>query len=318
MADQAIDASKSPFPKWGPAGSAAKIAGFAITALACVFVAEKILSTGVFQQPVWRNAQVWAGIIALAAAYAGSQMLLVTGWMALLNAGQRHVSFRRGAAIYYRTIVLKYLPSNVLHIAGRYGLTRHAGATHVALLRATLGELALLLLAGVVVAALFVFPLFVKTLAEINAAAGAWLILAGIMAGVAVLLIFSWVIRQTDLVAFLTASMTAFLSYLAFFVAAGAIFASLQNLLGQPLPAGGFLTVLGINALAWVAGFIVPGAPAGLGVRESVLIAGLGASGAMEAAVLVAVGYRIVTLLGDVMATTFGALAPLAKPPNAP
>jgi uncharacterized membrane protein YbhN (UPF0104 family) len=54
-------------------------------------------------------------------------------------------------------------------------------------------------------------------------------------------------------------------------------------------------------ALCWVAGFVVPGAPAGLGVREALFIR-LFAPGIGEGvAACVAVAYRIITTLGDLL-----------------
>lgn len=58
-------------------------------------------------------------------------------------------------------------------------------------------------------------------------------------------------------------------------------------------------------ALAWVAGFIAPGAPAGLGVRESLLLLMLVPTYPPAAASLLVIALRIVTTLGDLV--NFGA-----------
>jgi hypothetical protein len=60
--------------------------------------------------------------------------------------------------------------------------------------------------------------------------------------------------------------------------------------------------------LAWAAGFVVPGSAAGFGVRESILILTLGPLAGEQAAVLVATGYRIVTLAGDVLLFGLGGI----------
>jgi len=72
------------------------------------------------------------------------------------------------------------------------------------------------------------------------------------------------------------------------------------------LPAAGAVRsdvglLIAAYAFSWVAGFLVPGAPGGLGVRESVLIFLLRDSVPAGDAVLGAVLFRIVTLLGDVL-----------------
>ena len=53
--------------------------------------------------------------------------------------------------------------------------------------------------------------------------------------------------------------------------------------------------------VSWVAGFVVPGAPGGIGVREGAM-AGLGALLLdLETLVIVAVLLRLVTLLGEAL-----------------
>jgi uncharacterized membrane protein YbhN (UPF0104 family) len=62
---------------------------------------------------------------------------------------------------------------------------------------------------------------------------------------------------------------------------------------------GGILLLSGVFAVAWIAGFLTPGAPAGLGVREVVLVAALTPIYGSETAVGVAAILRVVTVLGD-------------------
>ena len=69
-------------------------------------------------------------------------------------------------------------------------------------------------------------------------------------------------------------------------------------------------------ALAWVVGFVTPGAPAGLGVREALLLAmlshGMGASNAS----LLIVALRIATTLGDMLCFALGlAMMPRVRRP---
>ncbi|RLA39330.1 MAG: hypothetical protein DRR42_27380 [Gammaproteobacteria bacterium] len=63
--------------------------------------------------------------------------------------------------------------------------------------------------------------------------------------------------------------------------------------------AGDFLLFSGIFAVAWIVGFITPGAPAGLGVREVVLVAALTPICGNENAIGIAAVLRVVTVLGD-------------------
>ena len=72
---------------------------------------------------------------------------------------------------------------------------------------------------------------------------------------------------------------------------------------------------IGAFAVSWVAGFLVPGAPAGLGVREAVLVAFL--SPAVERALPIVLGFRLATTLGDCLSLGLGwalAARPRATP----
>jgi glycosyltransferase 2 family protein len=61
----------------------------------------------------------------------------------------------------------------------------------------------------------------------------------------------------------------------------------------------GIFTLTGIFAVAWIAGFITPGAPAGLGIRELILVTSLSPFFGGESAVGIAATLRAVTILGD-------------------
>jgi glycosyltransferase 2 family protein len=69
-----------------------------------------------------------------------------------------------------------------------------------------------------------------------------------------------------------------------------------------------FMLLLASFALAWVAGFFTPGAPAGLGVREVIMLGMLSASYPGSSALLVIVCFRLVTILGDSMCFLFAYL----------
>lgn len=78
------------------------------------------------------------------------------------------------------------------------------------------------------------------------------------------------------------------------------------------VPAGGIPGVAyltGAFASSWVLGFIAPGAPAGLGVREVILSAWLAAAMPADRAVTMVIALRIATTLGDVLNFGAGSLA---------
>src|SRR3546814_11770047 len=63
---------------------------------------------------------------------------------------------------------------------------------------------------------------------------------------------------------------------------------------------------IGAFTTSWIAGFVVPGAPAGLGVREVVLTAWLAGALPPATAVLLVVALRIATPIADLVNFLWG------------
>jgi uncharacterized membrane protein YbhN (UPF0104 family) len=67
-----------------------------------------------------------------------------------------------------------------------------------------------------------------------------------------------------------------------------------------------FFLLTSYFSIAWVAGYIIPGAPAGLGVRESVILLLLSPLCGVASAVVIGIGIRLATISGDFIAFLLG------------
>ena len=72
--------------------------------------------------------------------------------------------------------------------------------------------------------------------------------------------------------------------------------------LGCSLSLQTFMTIIAAYTISWVAGFIVPGAPGGIGVRESILLLVLSPYYAGDIVLIAAILHRISSILGDIIA----------------
>jgi hypothetical protein len=70
-----------------------------------------------------------------------------------------------------------------------------------------------------------------------------------------------------------------------------------------------WLLLTGCFALAWVIGFFAPGAPAGLGVREGLMLALLQFSYTRPDALLIVIALRLATTVGDILCFLAGSAA---------
>lgn len=73
-------------------------------------------------------------------------------------------------------------------------------------------------------------------------------------------------------------------------------------LLGQPVTFATGFTIMGLFMLSWVAGFLTPGAPSGLGIREFVMMMFMGDTLNVGILISAMVMHRILTVIGDIAA----------------
>jgi hypothetical protein len=98
---------------------------------------------------------------------------------------------------------------------------------------------------------------------------------------------------------------TAFVAYVVNYVVIGlGLYAIAFAAMDVPPAAPPFF--VGVFALSWVAGFVAPGAPAGLGVREGVMAALLAPTLDGTTALEIIVAFRVATTLGDLFALAWG------------
>ena len=98
-----------------------------------------------------------------------------------------------------------------------------------------------------------------------------------------------------------------------FALAAGLLWLLTVIVSGGAIGPPGPLMCLSALALAWAAGFVVPGSSAGLGVREAVLTVALESALGAEASVVVALALRLVTTAGDGVFCALALLLPLPQ-----
>jgi glycosyltransferase 2 family protein len=241
-------------------------------------------------------------------------------WQRLLASLGHRQPFVRLNAILLTTQAGKYLPGNVGQHLGRIGLALAQGIPAPVLVASMAYEVLLLMLAGVLVG-LACGALSEPGLALLLQGRGAGLVtaIALAVAGLAAIPLLGrclpWLVakiaRSRDLtveplrtLGWKTPSLSIAIYALAYLVIGAA-----TSLLAIGLFPGAsldFALLTAAFAIAWVVGFVTPGAPAGIGVREALLLLMLGGSmGAVETSLLI-LALRIVTTLGDMLCFAAG------------
>jgi len=245
------------------------------------------------------------GVALASLAYAGCGLFLaLIWWLALRAAGVRSASVSRASSAFLSSQLGKYLPGNVAHFAARHVLSRRHGVSHRALVAATLLEALLLVAAAGSLAILVVQPMISGGLEPMLESA--WLVpVAAALAlafGLAVARGKGWLDAELGLPRLVLELSLAFCLALIFFLASSGCFMMMSNSLGG----SEWLPLVPWVAAAWLLGFLVPGAPGGLGIREFVLVLGLTPLTGEAQAALDALMFRVVTISGDALMSAVG------------
>lgn len=207
----------------------------------------------------------------------------------------------RCVSIYALSQIAKYLPTNTLHFVGRVALGRTAGIPMQPLLASmTLEQVIVLCVAGLLgVAGLP--ALMEQVLPQLVSQASGWVYASTVLvlAGLGVLARHKLKALASSLSA--PPLIRAALLIALFYAAVAGLFIFIGNSVlstGHSMPP--FWDTLSALALAWAVGMVFPGASAGIGVRELVLISALAAHMPPEACLMAAVTLRLMTVCGDV------------------
>lgn len=228
----------------------------------------------------------YVSIAALVGLYGASNLLLALGWRRLMNHAGATIS--RPWAIYAYAIsqLAKYVPGNIFQFAGRQALGLAAGIANAPLVRSTVYELAFLIVGGFLFSPL-VLPLMLTGLPN-------WLGWISFVVATAIGLWLAVRIGGADFGA-------AAACYLGFLGLSGVVFAVACGLAGGPGDVVLYPAIAGAYVVAWLVGLVTPGAPAGIGIREAVLLFLLGALDAGPTILLAVVIGRTISVLGDLM-----------------
>lgn len=217
------------------------------------------------------------------------------------NCSDSHAAIMPVASSYMKSQFAKYLPGNVFQYAARHALGRQLGIPHGHLAAAAVVEAAMLIGA----ASFLVLALGKQVLSEagisppLRSLALLIPLLAVLAAGTPRPRFLQWIPRYSA-----GRTLLAFAGYTLFFAIFGCIFTALMGWTSQAPPDP--LRTLPASSLAWLVGFLVPGAPAGAGLREAALALADGGGSPSQTTLAAIMMFRIATMGGDFFAFALG------------
>lgn len=287
--------------------SIVRVAGWVLVAASAVFLVAVGRSHWSALSAIALPSSAWLAIGGLVLLYGTALLLTGLIWHAMLAfTGAGALSASHSMRAHTSAQLAKYVPGNVFHFLGRHMIHRSSGADDKRLALAAVLENLVLLFAAACIATLCLVLGGEGVYRDLALIAGTALLIA-LLAAVAGVNARRWP---------LVPLLAGFAAALLFFAVMAGIVAAIAMLLG----AGFAWEVAGSGVAAWIAGFITPGSPGGLGVREAAMVLLGGHAAKPDVLLLTALLFRVVTFGGDVVCAALGRLlfrdrasAPLAN-----
>lgn len=234
--------------------------------------------------------------------------ILAYGWKCILNVlSQKSVNFFQAATVYAKANMGKYLPGNVMHYVERNLFASSLGLDQRSVLLSTITEIVGLMSVCIIVGIITEKKEIVAILKSIIQKEYLVFLLFLVVAMCFFVLFFrekiKKVLSEITWSLFLKGFIRAIPTYFFFVLLGGSVLASLfQTIGGTSMAFGIILKILSAYTIAWVIGFVVPGSPGGIGVREFVLLFLLKKDYTEKIILTCILIHRLISVLGDILA----------------
>ena len=286
--------------------------GAALALAGVAFIGWRFAHAGVWQQvtgSAYAGRLLGLGLIATVVYLAGLCAMGIAWWSVQSAYMRQRPPLRPFLAVYATTQFAKYLPGNVGHFVGRHVLLRRHGVEHAALVMGTLTEAGFLVFAALVWAASDLRVLLPRVASGISS----WQVLAIEVAALFIVVFVLQACRRRNARLAALVPLHAPWRLLAVLPLHLFLFATMAATLmipaqAFPISPNAVWMLPAAAATSWIAGFLVIGAPAGIGVREAVFVAVLHGRLPESDILLLAAAFRIATFGGDVLFLLLGLL----------
>lgn len=262
------------------------LGGF-VTLVSLIFIGQKIV--GHFNAPIEKSLFTIDNLmitVLLSITFAIFSNTLGFAWRFLLMAEGDFIPKNLALSIFGKSQIAKYLPNKLFHVVGRQVLASNAGCSHQNLYKSTIWEVFLHAFSAGFVGSIFLIYSVPSGLTMFYA----------LIVTLVICFAFPSIYRLIE-----KDRVFALSGYMVFHMIGGLIFAYLiSHFSNDALALNQLAIIAGAYCLAWLAGFILPGAPGGLGVREFVLYMLISPWIDDKVLLNAIVVSRIITTLGDV------------------
>lgn len=273
-----------------------------------------VLVRGSADLPVlnFRSSVFWAGISVALALYVCSQVVSACAWKSVLLICGSAQPIGRAESQLFVSQIGKYIPGNFAHIFGRLSLAFSDGVGGAVAGAAMVLEVGILLTTGMLISGgiILVSPDLVSQLtASLPRHADSVLPILGGLMTFAGLVLGQFIIRRSagqnmpTLIQFCLPWAFHTFNFALLGMSLWCVTAAIAP--ETPVPV---LHCIAVFTIAWIAGFLAPGVPGGVGIRDGIIALGLELFVGHGSGLGIAVAHRTVSILGDVVVLGLGLL----------
>lgn len=300
-----------------------KYLGNIVTIFAIFFVFKQLLSNGVEYQSLFKTKNILPMILVITV----QAIIVVTNtypWKKLVEMlSNKKLPISTTIQVYVKANIMKYVPGNVFQYVGRNELAVSQNISHIKVATATVLDVGMTVLSALFISLLFLFNdiwdfvlHYVKPI----------MLLSILFIFIAILAILVVLFKKRLIIFFqknkdifrkenLLVLLKCFIYYVTVMLVSSLMYMIVYLfILDQQVSTALFLKLFSAYTLSWLVGFVTPGAPAGIGIKEAVMVSVSGGMVEPSTIALSMIVLRILATISDVLA--FAMVTLIARRPR--
>ncbi|MFD2729129.1 hypothetical protein [Enterococcus camelliae] len=288
-----------------------KYLGNIVTVLAIIFVFKQLFSNGLDYHSIFKSKNILPVVIIVIV----QAIIVATNtypWKKIVEIlSNKKLPYKETVTIYVKSNLMKYVPGNVFQYVGRNELAMNQNISHLKVATATIIDVAMTVLSAMAISLVFLYDYIWKFMSTFT---NIWFLLILFIFFVLVLYVLI-VIFKKNILQFLSNNQDIFkkknihvLIKCFFYYVFVMLISSLMYMLvftfilDQHVTTTLFFKLFSAYTLSWLVGFITPGAPAGIGIKEAVMVGVTGGLVNQSTIALSMIVLRVLATFSDVLA----------------
>jgi hypothetical protein len=302
-----------------------KYVGYIITLIAFIFLGKTLMSMNLDIKHIKNPISAIVLGILISISYVGIVYISSYAWKSTLEfINKGRIPFCDIIPVYTKANMGKYIPGNIMQFAGRNILAGKLGFKQLDITFCSIIEIIMLLFTDCILSLIFGMKRFKQVLKAVYYKINPSMVYSILIVLILLITVVIWLlVKKSGIIKnykhfftkkFLKLLCKLFCIYSVTLIIPGIFLVMILKLvLGASISLQISMTIISGYTISWVLGYVVPGAPGGIGIRESLLLLMLGPLFTNNIVLLAALLLRIASTLGDLIAFLLSSYAFVSK-----